>query len=171
MALRLNLQGFLHLFLYLQFKKELFHLRRPIILLLGLYLAAAAFLYIISPKKAESQSVLNSPPDFTRPSALETGSYLIYDESSGDILDVPREDFIAATVALEMDPYSPKEALKAQAGIEADKRKIQLDAPIKAFGTYKIEIKLFTVYSVRCHCVKCVRYSDNPRIERNFFSL
>jgi len=35
------------------------------------------------------------------------------------------------------------EALKAQAGIEADKRKIQLDAPIKAFGTYKIEIKLY----------------------------
>ena len=109
------MQGFLHLFLYLQFKKELFHLRRPIILLLGLYLAAAAFLYIISPKKAESQPVPNSPPDFTRPSALETDSYLIYDESSGDILEVPREKFIPATVALEMDPDSPKEALKAQA--------------------------------------------------------
>ncbi len=35
------------------------------------------------------------------------------------------------------------EALKAQTGIEADKRKIQLDAPIKAFGTYKIEVKLY----------------------------
>ena len=35
------------------------------------------------------------------------------------------------------------EALKAQTGIEADKRKILLDAPIKAFGTYKIEVKLY----------------------------
>ncbi len=35
------------------------------------------------------------------------------------------------------------EALKAQAGIDADKRKIQLDAPIKAFGTYKIELKIY----------------------------
>lgn len=35
------------------------------------------------------------------------------------------------------------EALKTQTGIEADKRKIQLDAPIKSFGTYKIEVKLY----------------------------
>jgi large subunit ribosomal protein L9 len=35
------------------------------------------------------------------------------------------------------------EALKAQAGIEADKRNILLDAPIKAFGTYKIELKIY----------------------------
>ena len=35
------------------------------------------------------------------------------------------------------------EALKSQAGIEADKRKILLDAPIKAFGTYKIELKIY----------------------------
>lgn len=35
------------------------------------------------------------------------------------------------------------EALKAQFAIEVDKRKILLDAPIKAFGTYKIEIKLY----------------------------
>ena len=35
------------------------------------------------------------------------------------------------------------EALKAQAGIEADKRKILLDSPIKAFGTYKIELKIY----------------------------
>lgn len=39
------------------------------------------------------------------------------------------------------------EALKAQTGIEADKRKIQLDAPIKAFGTYKIEVKLYAEVS------------------------
>lgn len=35
------------------------------------------------------------------------------------------------------------EAVKAQLDIEVDKRKILLDAPIKAFGTYKIEIKLY----------------------------
>ena len=36
------------------------------------------------------------------------------------------------------------EALKAQAGIEIDKRKIELDAQIKAFGSYFIEIKLYS---------------------------
>ena len=36
------------------------------------------------------------------------------------------------------------EALKAQAKIEVDKRKVILDSPIKAFGTYKVEVKLYT---------------------------
>ena len=36
------------------------------------------------------------------------------------------------------------EALKAQAGIEIDKRKIELDAQIKAFGSYFVEIKLYS---------------------------
>ena len=35
-------------------------------------------------------------------------------------------------------------ALKAQAGIEIDKRKIELDAQIKAFGSYFVEIKLYS---------------------------
>ncbi len=35
------------------------------------------------------------------------------------------------------------EALKSQLGIEVDKRKIVLDAPIKAFGSYKVDIKLY----------------------------
>ncbi|MBO5374233.1 MAG: 50S ribosomal protein L9 [Clostridia bacterium] len=35
------------------------------------------------------------------------------------------------------------EALKAQ-GIEVDKRKIELDSPIKAFGTYMVSVKLYT---------------------------
>ena len=35
------------------------------------------------------------------------------------------------------------EALKAQLKLEVDKRKIELDAPIKAFGTYKIKIKCY----------------------------
>ncbi len=36
------------------------------------------------------------------------------------------------------------DALKAQHGIEVDKRKIELDAPIKAFGTYVVAVKLYT---------------------------
>ncbi len=33
--------------------------------------------------------------------------------------------------------------LAASAGITVDKRKIQLDAPIKAYGSYRIEVRLF----------------------------
>lgn len=35
------------------------------------------------------------------------------------------------------------EALKAQFGYEVDKRKVVLDSPIKAFGSYKIDVKLY----------------------------
>ncbi len=35
------------------------------------------------------------------------------------------------------------EALKSQFNIEIDKRKFELDAPIKAFGTYRIDVKLY----------------------------
>ena len=35
------------------------------------------------------------------------------------------------------------QALQEQHGIEIDRRKLQLDAPIKAFGSYSIEIKLY----------------------------
>jgi large subunit ribosomal protein L9 len=35
------------------------------------------------------------------------------------------------------------EALKSQCGIEIDKRKIQLDSPIKAFGTYNLDVKVY----------------------------
>jgi len=34
------------------------------------------------------------------------------------------------------------EALKEQYGIDIDKRKIQLDEPIKAFGSYEVPVKL-----------------------------
>ena len=36
------------------------------------------------------------------------------------------------------------EALKAQFNIELDKRKIELDAQIKAFGTYIVDVKLYS---------------------------
>ena len=35
------------------------------------------------------------------------------------------------------------DALKEQAGIELDKRKIVSEAPIKAFGSYTLEVKLY----------------------------
>lgn len=35
------------------------------------------------------------------------------------------------------------EALKSQFSLDIDKRKFDLDAPIKAFGTYKIDVKLY----------------------------
>lgn len=34
--------------------------------------------------------------------------------------------------------------LKQEYGIEVDKKKLSMDTPIKAFGTYKIKTKLFT---------------------------
>jgi large subunit ribosomal protein L9 len=34
--------------------------------------------------------------------------------------------------------------LKQEHGIEVDKKKLSMDTPIKAFGTYKIKAKLFT---------------------------
>ena len=36
------------------------------------------------------------------------------------------------------------EELQKQHGIVVDRRKISLDAPIKSFGTYKPEVKLYT---------------------------
>ena len=36
------------------------------------------------------------------------------------------------------------EELKKQFGIEIDKRKLELDCQIKAFGTYKVTVKLYT---------------------------
>ena len=36
------------------------------------------------------------------------------------------------------------EALKSQFAIEIDKRKLELDCQIKAFGTYKVEAKLYS---------------------------
>ena len=33
--------------------------------------------------------------------------------------------------------------LKKQCGIEVDRRKIQLDGPIKAFGSYTVDVKLY----------------------------
>ena len=38
---------------------------------------------------------------------------------------------------------SRADALQSQYNIEIDKRKIVLDAPIKAYGTYTVDVKLY----------------------------
>lgn len=41
------------------------------------------------------------------------------------------------------------EALKKDFSLDIDKRKIELDAPIKAFGTYIVEVKLYAGISAK----------------------
>ena len=45
------------------------------------------------------------------------------------------------------------EALKEQAGIEIDKRKIVMNEQIKSFGTYNFDVKLFTDVLGKIHVV------------------
>ncbi len=45
------------------------------------------------------------------------------------------------------------EALKSQCGIEIDKKKIELSEVIKTFGTYTVNIKLFTDISAKINIV------------------
>lgn len=47
------------------------------------------------------------------------------------------------------------EALAAQHGIEIDKRKIVLDAPIKNYGTYALDVKLYPEISGKINVVVC----------------
>ena len=41
--------------------------------------------------------------------------------------------------------------LQAQKGIEIDKKKILLSEPIKAFGTYRADVKLYPEISAQIH--------------------
>ena len=45
------------------------------------------------------------------------------------------------------------EALGKQLGVEIDKRKIAMDGDIKAFGTYRCEVKLYTGISAKVYVV------------------
>ena len=47
------------------------------------------------------------------------------------------------------------DALKAQAGIELDKRKIVSEAPIKAFGSYTLEVKLYPEILGKINLIVC----------------
>lgn len=46
-------------------------------------------------------------------------------------------------------------ALSEQAGIEIDKRKIQADGAIKAFGSYTLDVKLYTEIIGKINLVVC----------------
>ncbi|MBR4934029.1 MAG: 50S ribosomal protein L9 [Clostridia bacterium] len=46
-------------------------------------------------------------------------------------------------------------ALKEQAGIEVDKRKIQQNGAIKAFGSYTLDVKLYTEIVGKINLVVC----------------
>jgi len=47
------------------------------------------------------------------------------------------------------------EALQKQHGITVDKRKIALTDPIKAYGTYDLDVKLYTDVAGKIHVVVC----------------
>ena len=47
------------------------------------------------------------------------------------------------------------QALKEQAGIEIDKRKIQQNGAIKAFGSYTLDVKLYTEIVGKINLVVC----------------
>ncbi len=47
------------------------------------------------------------------------------------------------------------DALKEQAGIEIDKRKIQQNGAIKAFGSYTLDVKLYTEIVGKINLVVC----------------
>ena len=47
------------------------------------------------------------------------------------------------------------EALQAQFGIEIDRRKIQLDSPIRAYGVYSLPVKLYTGVSAKLNVLVC----------------
>ena len=47
------------------------------------------------------------------------------------------------------------EALLAQPGVEVDRRKIVLDNPIKAYGTYTVDIKLYPEIAGKLNVLVC----------------
>ena len=47
------------------------------------------------------------------------------------------------------------EALAAQHGVEIDKRKIVLDSPIKAYGTYTVDVKLYPEIAGKLNVLVC----------------
>ena len=47
------------------------------------------------------------------------------------------------------------DALAAQHGVEVDKRKIVLDAPIKAYGTYTVDVKLYPEIAGKLNILVC----------------
>ena len=88
---------------------------RPIIGLLCIFVMAAIVLSALCFTAEPAAEGIQSTPVSPLPSPDIPEGFLILDESSNEILEVPVEDFVTAAVALEMSPHVPKEALKAQA--------------------------------------------------------
>ena len=87
-------------------------MKKPLLALLLLFSAAFLILLAVMPRDEASPApvILNLPDT----AAIPEG-YLLLNEDNGEIIEVEREKFIAVTVALEMSPDAPQEALKAQA--------------------------------------------------------
>ena len=47
------------------------------------------------------------------------------------------------------------EALKAQHGIDVDRRKMNLDHPIRSYGNYTVEAKLYTEVVAKINVLVC----------------
>ena len=47
------------------------------------------------------------------------------------------------------------EKLKADTGIDIDKRKVVLNDPIKAYGKYEVEVKLYTEITGKIYVLVC----------------
>ena len=47
------------------------------------------------------------------------------------------------------------EALKAQHGIEIDRRKLNLDSPIRSYGSYTVDAKLYTEVVAKINVLVC----------------
>ncbi len=63
-----------------------------------------------------------------------------------------RNYLIPRKLAKEANAQAMNE-LKKQYGVDVDKRKIELDGDIKAFGTYRCEVKLYTGISAKVYVV------------------
>ena len=47
------------------------------------------------------------------------------------------------------------EKLKADTGVDIDKRKVNLGDPIKAYGKYEVEVKLYTEVTGKINVLVC----------------
>ena len=68
-----------------------------------------------------------------------------------------RNYLIPRKLAKEANAQAMNELKNAEAskqyGVDVDKRKIELDGDIKAFGTYRCEVKLYTGISAKVYVV------------------
>ena len=77
------------------------------------------------------------------------------DALSGKVVKIAARAGQGGKIFGSVTPKEIAEAIKEQFGVEVDKRKVVLDADIKAFGTYPVELKFYggitTTMSVVVH--------------------